>query len=373
MNLRYFLSILISTIALTCHGEKMIVDAYSLYAFEEPSASSRLMYELGQGTEVDVLENDGEWAKINLKGKIRYVKSDCLIASQEMIDAGKVPAWKIPGPYHKSYQSVGWFFSTDRIMEAIPPINFLEGRIPFDPDKCFDIALYLLMITFVAMLFISGRIKYGNLLYWIFYVVSLVISVCELIYIFGSPDPLGYCDVENVSFLRALFYVFITGIALYQQLKLYSTIMFVTREDTDFNFWPGLGVKLMLLVTIYFIVSVIAYHFCHYIFPEYISWCAVGLLFIPTLKMLYEVIRTGRFGVFAAMLSFYVVMTAATLAMYCLVGIAIVMLMFVALLFHLATRDNTYYVQVNGIWYYCDYDTWLEGSRLGLWERWTYQ
>lgn len=368
MKLRYFLTALIAVIALTCHCEKMIVDAYSLYAFEEPRTNSRLMYEIGEGTEVDVIEINDGWAKINLKGKIRYVKSACLRPTQKAIEAGAVPAWKIPGDYHKSYQSVGWYFSTDRIMEALPPINYLEGRTPVDPDLCFDIAFYLLLITFVAMLFMTSKIKYGNFWYWSFYAAALVTGVCELIYIFGSPDPLGYCDVENVSFLRAVFYVFITGVALYQQLRLMSTIMFVTRDDTDFNFWPGLGVKLMLVVTIYFIVAVVAYHFAGFTFPDYVSWCALALLALPIVKMLVETAQTGKIGVLAAMLPFYLVMMTATLAMYCLVGIAMAVFMFMMVIFELLTSGDTYYVRVNGVWYYCDYDTWLEGSRLGLWE-----
>ena len=368
MNLRFLISILIATLSLMCHGEKMIVDAYSLYAFEEPSTSSRLMYELGRDTEVDVLENDGEWAKINLNGKIRYVKSECLRPSQEMIEAGKVPAWQVPGEFHRSYHSPAWYFSTDRIMEVLPPINILEGKVPFDPDKCFDIAFYLLMITFVAMLFMSGRIAYGNIWYWIFYAISMVIGVCELIYIFGSPDPLGYCDVENVSFIRALFYIFITGIALYQQLKLYSTMMFVAQEDTDFNFSPGIGVKLMLLVSIYFIVAVLAHHFFRYSFPEYVSWSVLALLAIPVAIMFYGVFTTGNSPVFSAMLPFYLVMTAATVALYCLIGIAFVVLMFVYLIFSIVTSGQTYDVKYKGVWYYCDFETWEAGRRLGIWE-----
>lgn len=366
--MRLILSFVLALFSLASFGEKMIVDVYSLRAFEEPSKTSRFMYELGEGTEVEVLENMGEWSKINLNGKIRYVASDPLRPSQEMIDAGLVPAWKIPGDNHRKYQSFGWFFSTDRIMEALPPFNVLEGHIPFDTEFCFDLAVSLLLLSFLGMFFIYKRIRYGNIYYWIVYAVSMIIGVSELLYIFGSPDPLGYCDVENVSIPTAIFYVFLTGLGLYQQLKLYSTVLFVAQGDTDFNFHPEVATKLLLLVTVYFIAVVIARHFFQTAFPEYVSWCVLGLLAIPLLQMIIGLRGGNKMHVFLAVLPFYIVMTAASLALYCLIGVAIFLLTVIGILLKLAMHESTVDVKYKGVWYYTDYDTWFEGQRLGLWQ-----
>ena len=72
------------------------------------------------------------------------------------------------------------------------------------------------------------------------------------------------------------------------------------------------------------------------------------------------------------LIPFYCIAGAATLAVYCIIGITIAVLLLIWLIISLFGRDEMY-VKVNGVWYWCDYDTWLEGMETGAWDDWSSQ
>lgn len=362
------LLIFILLAALSACAENMVIDVKEAGVRPKASVNGAFVGTLTRGTEVEVTEINGRWATIRYKGQDRYIEAAFLAPSPRDIEAGNVEKWRIPGPNQTSAGDLGWYFSTDRIMETLPPIDILYGRLPFDVDRCFTVAVALLLVSWVAMSFFRSRIRYGNVWYCLCYAVSIIIAVCELLYVLGSGDPLGYCDINNVGFGKALLRVGLSALALYQQLILFSTIMFATQRDRDFNFGAGWAVKLMMLVVIYFIVCVFWRHFFYMSFPPYVSFIALGLLAIPIVAMVLRSIIEKDIATLVVILPFYVLMCAATLCIYCLIGISVAVLSFVLMLIMMFLNSDSYAVKYKGVWYYCDYDTWKVGYDLGLWE-----
>lgn len=252
-----------------------------------------------------------------------------------------MPAWANLDETHGKWGDLGYYFSTDRIMEAFPDIQIWKHNVPIDPDLCFDIAFWILLITGIAFPFIQGMINYGNVGYWAVYVLAMVTAACEIIYITASPDPLGFCDVNNVWWPKAWFFVLLVGLALYQQLKLFSTILFTTQEGAKFNFKAGWSVKLMMLCAVYFVVSVVAYFFDG-IFPEIWNIAVLCLPLLPVLLMTYRAVRNVDVLTWIVLVPFYLLVGAATLALYCLMGMVFAVLMFLFLVIQLC-GDNIVY------------------------------
>lgn len=365
---RFFLILLFILSSFAIRAEYMVVDVHEIGIRPNPSVNGQFIALLPRGTEIEVTEINGRWATVNYKGEERYVEAAHLAPSPREIEAGTVAQWRIPGPNQQAADDFGWYFSTDRIMETLPTIEILHNKLPFDPDRCFNIAVALLFSSWIGMFFISSRIVYGNLWFWLIYAVSIIIAVCELVYLLGSDDPLGYCDINNVGFFKALLYVGLSGLALYQQLALFSTVMFTTQRDRDFHVGASWGIKLMMLIVIYFIICVFCRHFFYTYFPPYITYIALGFLCIPVVAIIWQGCMNKDFVTMVVLLPFYIIMCATTLCIYCLIGIAVALLSVILFVVTLFLNSGTYEVKYKGVWYYCDYDTWKTGMDFGLWD-----
>lgn len=347
-----------------------IVNASALNLRKHPSGNSETVGKLMRGDTVEFVAIDKGWAEIVWQGDTCYASAQYITPGEESGDFG-LPAWVNPDEGKGRWGSMGHWFSTDRIMEALPDFGLLRGKLPFDPDACFHIAFWLLLLSAIVFPFLEDRIEFGNVWYWGCYAVALAISVCELLYFLSSPDPLGFCDTNNVWFVTALFYLLLCGLALYHQLRLFSTILFVTQRDADFDFKAGMAVKLMMLAVIYFIVSVVVFHFGEQ-FPEQVNYCALGMLLLPVLLMLYRAAAERDVVPLLALLPFYCIAGAATLAVYCVIGVVMAVMLFVWLVISLlGGNDDVMFVKKGGVWYYCDFDTWLEGYRERVWDDWS--
>lgn len=371
VGLQWLICLLPAFVSLTSAAqETCTVNASALNLRESPSSNAEIVGKLTEGDTAEWISTENGWAKIVHQGDTCYVAAQYITLSEEAEKAG-LPAWANPEESKARWRTMGYYFSTDRIMEALPDFGLLRGELPFDPDICFHIAFWLLLLAGISFPFLRDSIEYGNIWYWIYYALTLIASACELLYLLASPDPLGFCDTNNVWFVTALFYLLLCGLALYQQLKLFSTILFVTQRDADFDFKAGLAPKLLLLAVIYFIVSIVAYHFGER-FPEWLTYSVLGLLALPVLFMAYRAVAERHFSPLLLLIPFYCIAGAATLAVYCIIGITIAVLLLIWLIISLFGRDEMY-VKVNGVWYWCDYDTWLEGMETGAWDDWSSQ
>lgn len=368
--MRWLILLFMIFVSLTSEaGDMYVVKASMLNIREDPSSTSAVVGKLTEGEEIELLAIDDGWAKIIYRGDTCYAAAEYLSPIQKTDKSG-LPAWRNPDEGKGTWGKMGYYFSTDRIMEALPDFGFLRGKLPFDPDRCFYIAFVLLLLSGITFPFFEDRIRYSNVWYWIYYIVTMVISGCELLYIFASPDPLGFCDINNVWFVTALFYFLLCGLALYQQLKLFSTILFVTQSDDDFDFKAGLSVKLIMLAVIYFMASIVVFHFGEH-FPVWMNYSVIGILLLPILLMCYRAIADRNVITFVILLLFYLIAGTAIFCLYIIIGMVILVLAFVALVLSLLGDDFRMYVKKDGLWYWCDYETWMEGRSMNVWDDWT--
>lgn len=325
-----------------------------------PGNHTRITHRLGKTARVEYCGREGAWAKVVFRGDTCYAQLNSFDFSDKV--KSTLPAWINLDETRGKWGAMGYYFSTDRIMEALPEFHFLKDRTPLDPGLCFDISIIILLITAVAYALVYDRIQYGNAWYWAFYTLTIILSVCELIYVFGSPDPLGFCDINNVWWPKAWFFVLLAAFALYHQLRLFSTILFCTQSDADFDFKAGLGVKILMLGAIYFIVTVVAYHFDWFL-PARVNLIALIVLCVPLILMTYRACHDLKFKPLLTLVPFYLTVGAATLAIYCLVGMAVAVLAFIMLVIKLC-GDDIVYVRYKGVWYYTDFETWEENRDL---------
>lgn len=320
----------------------------------KPGNHTKITHRLGKTAQLEYAGRNGFWAKVVWKGDTCYAPLNSLSFNDAVKET--LPGWVNLDETHGKWGSMGYYFSTDRIMEALPEFSFLKDMTPADPDLCFTISVWILIITAIAMFFLQGNIRFGNIWFWLFYAATMILSVCELIYLFGSPDPLGFCDINNEWWPRAWFYVFLTGLGLYQQLRLFSTILFTVQHDRDFDFKAGLCVKILLFGVLFFLFTVVAYYF-DYSPHRGISLGVATTLLLPVILMLYRAIKNLDFKPLLVLLPFYLIAGAATLAMYCLIGMAVLVLAVIYIAIMLC-GDNKVYGKKGNIWYVMDYDTW---------------
>ena len=240
---------LICTVLLTCllcalpaglwagTSDTGTVTSMSLYLKRAPGSNGQALYEVARGTRLEIVSVEQGWAKVVYKGDTLYAAKRHLQIKKMNKETGSsaLPGWVNKDEGEGKWDGMSYYFSTDRIMEALPDFGILRGKLPVDPDVFFHIAFWILLVTGILFPFIEGGIRYANVLYWLTYVLAMVTSVCEILYLLSSPDPLGFCDINNVWFGTALFYLLLCALALSQQMALFSRILFATQYDLDFD------------------------------------------------------------------------------------------------------------------------------------------
>ena len=282
-----------------------------------PGNHTKITHRLGKSARLEYAGNDGFWAKVVFKGDTCYARLNSLSFSEDV--AATLPAWVNLDETHGKWGSLGYYFSTDRIMEALPDFNILKNRTLLPPDRCFRIALGLL----------------------------------EIMYVFGSPDPLGFCDINNVWWPKAWLYVFLIALGLFGQMKLTNYILFVVQSDRDYDYKAGWWTKIPLFGVLYFIIWVVGYYF-DFKYPPLANIIAGLVLCLPVIAMLIRsFINLDAVSVIVAA-PFYIITTAAILALYCLVGMAIAVLTVIDLVLMLCGEDEIY-GKIGGQWYKMNY------------------
>ena len=136
-----------------------------------PGNHTKITHRLGKSARLEYAGNDGFWAKVVFKGDTCYARLNSLSFSEDV--AATMPAWVNLDETHGKWGSLGYYFSTDRIMEALPDFNILKNRTLLPPDRCFRIALWLFVILYVSFLFLKGNIQFGNVWFWLYYLGRL--------------------------------------------------------------------------------------------------------------------------------------------------------------------------------------------------------
>lgn len=344
----------------------------SLYLKKTPGSNGQALYEVAQGTRLEIVSVEKGWAKVVYKGDTVYAAKRHLQITKTNKETGQsaLPSWVNKDEGEGKWGAMSYYFSTDRIMEALPDFGILRGKLPVDPDIFFHIAFWFLLITGILFPFIEGGIRYANALYWLTYVVALVTSACEILYLLSSPDPLGFCDINNVWFGTALFYLLLCGLALSQQMALFACILFTTQHDLDFDFKAGWGTKLSILVALYVVAMVIAYHFGEE-FSVQLTAGVFGLLALPVVLLLFRAFKEREFAPVLILLPYYAIVGTATLVLMCVLGIVALILSLCIWVISLVHDDSWMYVKVGNTWYRADFETFVEGCRTGAWDDWS--
>lgn len=324
-------------------------DILSLRA--KPGNHTKITHRLGKTARLEYIDREGFWAKVVWKGDTAYAMLNSLSFSDEV--KATLPAWVNLDETHGKWGTLGYWFSTDRIMEALPDFNILKDKTPLDPDTCFWAAFWLFIVLTVAFLFLKGNIRFGNVWFWLFYTMTMALSALELMYVFGSPDPLGFCDVNNVWWPKAWFYIFLIAIVLYLQIAVQAYMLFVIQADRDYDYKAGWWVKIPFLAVLYFIVWVVGYYF-DFKFPAEAHIVMLSLLALPVLFMLIRTIRNLDIISFLVAAPFYVLCTAGILSLYCLVGMAVAVIMII-LIVTILTGGSKLYGKEGGKWYEMNY------------------
>lgn len=322
-----FISLLFSMLPV-CAGEIWQVEGTDgLYVFNKPiNRTTTYVGELRQGAKVEVVgKSRNTWSKIIYKGDTCYVKTRYLVPGNEETLAN-TPEWQHPGKRKNTYASINWYFSTDRIMEALPDFRILHDKLPFNPDYCLIIAVILLVIATIALFFMEDGLSFGDTNYWILYALAIIISACELIYFWGSRDPLGFCDINNEWFVAVICYFILIAYALNYQLKLFTTLLSKTEEDTGFTFGTGITMIAIFLCTVYSVAYIILYHLDETM-PSWLNWAVLALAALPLLSMLYRAIISRRISPLFVLVPFYTVAGLATFTILAIIGTALVVVL----------------------------------------------
>lgn len=317
----------------------------------KPGNHTKITHRLGKSARLEYAGHDGFWAKVVFKGDTCYALLNSLSFSEDV--AATLPAWVNLDETHGKWGTLGYYFSTDRIMEALPDFNILKGRTLLPPDRYFWIAVWLFIVLYVSFLLLRGNIRFGNAWFWLYYLGIMALGILEISYVFGSPDPLGFCDINNVWWPKAWLYVFLIAFGLFGQMKMISYILFVVQSDRDFDFKAGWWTKIPMFGTLYFIIWVVGYYF-DFKYPPLANIIAGLVLCLPVVAMLIRsFINLDAVSVLVAA-PFYLMTTAAILALYCLVGMAIAVLAMIDLVLMLC-GENEYYGKIGGQWYKMNY------------------
>ena len=325
-------------------------DILSLRA--KPGNHTKITHRVGKTAKLEYIDHQGFWAKVVFKGDTCYAQLNSLSFSNDV--KATLPAWVNLDETHGKWGSLGYYFSTDRIMETLPDFNILKDKTIIPPDKCFWIAFWILLVVTVSFLFLKRNIRFGNIWFWIYYCATMALSIFELMYVFGSPDPLGFCDVNNVWWPKAWIYIFLIAIALFQQIGVMTYILFVIQADRDFDYKAGWWVKLPFLGVLYFIIWVVGYYF-DFEYPITAHIIAAAVLSLPLIFMLGRSIINLDIVSFLVAAPFYLIVSAAILALYCLVGIAFAVLAFLTIVVMLC-GDSKIYGKIGGQWYEMNYE-----------------
>ena len=116
--------------------------------------------------------------------------------------------------------------------------------------------------------------------------------------------------------------------------------------------------------------SIVVFHFGEH-FPVWMNYSVIGILLLPILLMCYRAIADRNVITFVILLLFYLIAGTAIFCLYSIIGMVILVLAFVALVLSLLGDDFRMYVKKDGLWYWCDYETWMEGRSMNVWDDWT--
>lgn len=131
-------------------------------------------------------------------------------------------------------------------------------------------------------------------------------------------------------------------------------ILFVIQADRDFDYKAGWWVKLPFLGVLYFIIWVVGYYF-DFEYPIIAHIIAVAVLSLPLIFMLGRSIINLDIVSFLVAAPFYLIVSAAILALYCLVGMAFAVLAFLTIVVMLC-GDSKIYGKIGGQWYEMNYE-----------------
>ena len=88
----------------------------------KPGNHTKITHKLGKTARLEYAGRDGFWAKVVFKGDTCYAQLNSLAFSEDV--AATLPAWVNLDETHGKWGTLGYYFSTDRIMEALPDFNF---------------------------------------------------------------------------------------------------------------------------------------------------------------------------------------------------------------------------------------------------------
>ena len=315
-------------------------------AQNEPLAGSRTVTTFPKNKVVEFDSIVGNWGVINVNYRPTFV---ALSTVKPFVPA----TIERPGPgQHCSpakEEDLNYFWSTNRIIERLPDFGLLRGKVG-NPDMWFWGAGFLLLIVLAVTIWAGEDFEGGTWEFAVTYVLLLLASVCEGVYLLSSEEPLSFFSPDNVGWWSAIWRFGALFVILMWQLSIVVCVLYEYQETFEHGYlaswisyiiWGG-----ALCVTGIFVCAVFEQT------PDWWYWivCAVVIGF-PLLAMAVSSGRCTRLGPLLVAAPFYFVCGTVLMVLLSVLLIVIVTIFITYLLIRTALMflgDGTMKQKIDG-------------------------
>lgn len=300
-------------------------------AQNEPLAGSRTVTTFPKNKVVEFDSIVGNWGVINVNYRPTFV---ALSAVKPFVPA----TIERPGPgQHCSparEDELAYFWSTNRIMERLPDFGLLRGKAG-NPDMWFWSGGFFLLICFAVALWAGEDFSSGIWEFKAVYILLLLSSVCEAVYLLASEEPLAFFSPDNVGWWSAIWRFGALFVVLMWQLSMVVAVLCKYEDDcrhgylaswTSYLIWGG-----ALCVTGVFVCAVFGQT------PDWWYWivCAFVVGF-PLMSMAVSSGRGAEAGPLLVAAPFYIICGPVLMAVLSVMLIVIVTIFITYLLIRTA-------------------------------------
>lgn len=286
--LRLLMVFIMSTYAFVAYArDTYIVDCNSTLSIRSaPDSSAPVVGSLSNGTKIYVEAFDGDWAEIKYNNNKAYIAAK-YIKESEITAARRAGIRPGPGQHFSPVKKsdFSWQLSTNRIMERLPDFGILRGKVG-NPDIWFWMAMGLFAIVFAINWFANETYKFKtDKFFWSVLLCFTLASICELVYILSSEEPISFFSPDINTMGTAIFNFLALIILTQAQFSIMVKLLNSIEYRSSRNFMASWGSFFIWGA----IIGMIGY-FVTLVFenkPEWWWWLATGILYtVPIIAML---------------------------------------------------------------------------------------
>lgn len=268
--------------------EYIVTSTNGAPALESASSGANTVTTFRKGKVVEFDSIVGNWGVIDVNYKPTYVALSGL-------KPYAAPTGERPGPgQHFSTvtpEDISYTWSTNRIMERMPDIGLLRGKVG-NPDLWFWGAAFLLLVCFAIATWAGSDLETWTWEYKMLYLLLILCSVCEVVYITASEEPLSFFSPDLVGWWQAVIRFAAVFVMLQLQLSLVITMLDKVENEAQYSFMVDTTSYVMwggaLAIAGLFVWSIFKST------PEWWYWlAAAAIVLLPLVAMLISAVR-GR-------------------------------------------------------------------------------